>query len=293
MQALQKQLDDQLAANAESETRATQRVDVATANVTSLAESGRQKSAQLKRSEERLASIAGQLKDVRVTSRAVQEEEQALKSVEGRLEAKKAELAASTVQAQVTQSAQALEGIKAELVTLRRDRDELSTAAGEAAKVTLYRTGAKDMEDSAQKAYDEHLSSLEMLFGSPAQARAHAVHVCCFRSDARACHQVPGPKDLAAALATLLADLRRTGGALDTDVRRQRDACAGLDGRLSDAKAAVQRLTDTLAQKKGRLVNDVLSGGALDSFMVRHPSAHAFSEPEPCADARFHPGRSG
>jgi hypothetical protein len=30
----------------------------------------------------------------------------------------------------------------------------------------------------------------------------------------------------------------------------------------------VQRLTDTLAQKKERLVSDVLSGGALDSFMV-------------------------
>ena len=178
MQALQKQLDDQVAANRENEARATQRVDVATANVTSLAESGRQKSAQLKRSEDRLASIAGQLKDVRVTSRAVQEEEQALKNVEGRLEAKKAELAASAVPAQVTASTQALESIKAELASLRRDRDELSTAAGEAAKVALYRTGAKEMEDSAQKVYDEHLSSLEMLFGSAAQVRGTTLCVC-------------------------------------------------------------------------------------------------------------------
>ena len=85
------------------------------------------------------------------------------------------------------------------------------------------------------------------------------------------CDQVPGPKEVAAALATLLAELRRTGGALDADIRRQRDACAGLDGRLSDAKAAVQRLTDTLAQKKERLVSDVLGGGALDSFMVSLP----------------------
>jgi hypothetical protein len=199
MQALQKQLDDQVAANRENEARATQSVDVATANVTSLAESSRQKSAQLKRSEDRLASIAGQLKDVRVTNRAVQEEEQALKNVEGRLEAKKAELAASAVPAQVTTSTQALESIKAELASLRRDRDELSTAAGEAAKVALYRTGAKDMEDSAQKVYDEHLSSLEMLFGSAAQARVGAA-MCVFFpcSDMCVCvcmcDRSPGPR---------------------------------------------------------------------------------------------------
>lgn len=52
-------------------------------------------------------------------------------------------------------------------------------------------------------------------------------------------------------------------------MREHRNKCAALDGRLSDANASVQRLREALAHKRERLVNDVLGGGALESFMVR------------------------
>jgi len=64
--------------------------------------------------------------------------------------------------------------------------------------------------------------------------------------------------------------LSKSGDALEADVRKQRNICAALDGRLSDANAAVQRLKELLARKKESLINTVLGGGAMESFMVRN-----------------------
>jgi seryl-tRNA synthetase len=165
MQALQKEFDDQLATNTGSETRATQRVDVATASVASLRESSRQKNAQLRRNEERLTGISSQLKEVRVSERAVQEAQQLMDSTEAQLQKKRADVNASPLSAEVAQLAQSIDRMKAEVAALRRDRDELSSAAGEAAKITVLRNDAKDKDDAAQKLYEERKSSLDVLFG--------------------------------------------------------------------------------------------------------------------------------
>ena len=165
LRALQKELDDLVRANLECVTTATKSVDQATETVAGLAENQRIKISLQRRNEQQLGDTVRALTDMPSSDRQLTEETARLKEVESQLEKKKAETAAASAGDELGDLVRAMDQVKHELATLRRERDELSTMAGVAGQLSLTRRDADEKEENAGKTFEACKPRLAALFG--------------------------------------------------------------------------------------------------------------------------------
>ena len=218
------------------------------------------------------------------------QDEERLAAEVAKLEKRRTDVAALKFDEKIKELNASIQAQKSSLADAKRERDGLSSMAGVAGQAQLLERDAAEKSSSMKATYAQCLPQLQELYGEQVRhARAnHAVSLFRKLSVYPPRAQVPPPEALKASLANLLASSQQAAAASDASLRKQRDAVAALDARLSDANTSLLRLKEELKAKRDEIVARVLDGGEMESFQARGAMRHR-CECTLCADARIVP----
>jgi hypothetical protein len=128
--------------------------------------------------------------------RARPQNQEQLTEETAKLEKKRADVAASKYEANLSEMNRGIAELKSALTALRRERDDLSSMAGIAGKVQLLQRDADEKRDAAGQLYTKCMPRMQAVFGAEVCARARC-GTCrsppCACSDLRAsrCTRAP------------------------------------------------------------------------------------------------------
>ena len=204
------------------------------------------------------------------------QDEERLAAEVAKLEKRRTDVAALKFDEKIKELNASIQAQKSSLADAKRERDGLSSMAGVAGQAQLLERDAAEKSSSVKATYAQCLPQLQELYGEQVR-QAHARRACQILWNLSVVPpraQVPPPEGLKANLANLLASSQQAAAASDASLRKQRDAAAALDARLSDANTALLRLKEELKAKRDEIVARVLDGGEMESFQARGASRH-------------------